>query len=136
MNTPSRVWRRLSIGERGHLSNYPTLCPVVQLGVASQYIEIRRRWGKPKRFPWPSVRITVHKREAHKGYGAYSGGKYIQRLCVIEAGGKTYTFDVSKQFPDFADPDALLAEIGKHTQIVKAPIRRKHWTDWWKFRPW
>jgi hypothetical protein len=57
----------------------------------------------------------------------------VQRLCVIEAEGKRYVFDVSENFPDFANPDSLLDEIGRHAKVVEHPLRRKRWFDWWKF---
>jgi len=133
-STPSPgVWRRLTVRERGHFSNYPTLCPVVELRIKPTYMEIRRRWAKPARCSWNSVRVTIDKKEAHKSYGTYSSGKYLQRLCVIEADGKRYTFDVSEDFPDFANPEALLAEIGKYTEVIESPMLRKRWFDWWKF---
>lgn len=127
-----KTWKRLSIRERGHFSNYPTLFPVVAIIVGPEFIEIRRRWRKPIRWSWSSVRVAVHERQAHKSYGAYSGGKHLQRLCVIEGDGERRVFDISENFPDFLSPDALLAEIKKYTQIEEHPPVRKRWTDWWK----
>jgi hypothetical protein len=114
----SVVFRRLTLVERGHFSNYFTFRPVTKLALAPDAITIwrrRRSWT----FPWPAVTVQVAKRRTRKAIGRYAGGDYLQKVCTIRAEGLTFRFDVSDQYPDIGSPREFLALL---TQYVPPSV--------------
>lgn len=131
-----KSWVRLTLPQRGHFSNYPALFPVRKLSISNDWIEITQRFRAPVRYRWSEVRVSLFKREAYKAYGTYARGKFVQRTCTIQTSAKVFTFDVSRNFPDFPHPDLLLAELRKHCEIEEHPLRRRRLLDWWTKFEW
>jgi hypothetical protein len=110
------TFRRLTLRQRGHFSNLFTFRPVtaIEITPATLTLWIRRReW----RFPWTQVKIEIRKRKAVKAAGSKAFGHFQERTCTVHAGGRTFRFDVSDQYPDFAPPRQLIAEFQKHTVV-------------------
>jgi len=61
--------------------------------------------------------VKVSARDIHKSYGAGTGEQITQRKMTICAPDKTFEFDISYTFPDFARSHALEAELRKRIEV-------------------
>jgi hypothetical protein len=110
------AFTRLTLLQRGHFSNYFTLRPVTAIEISDLAITLCRR-KKCWSFPWDEVQISIDVRDAAKAVGR-AFGRYVRKTCAIKAGGQTFRFDVSDQYPDFSPPRVLLSELSRRTEVT------------------
>jgi len=112
-----RIFRRMSIRERGHFSNYFTLFPIREIEIHTDCLRLQRG-SKSFSYPWRDVSARIESKVSYKAYGR-SSAKFTQRLLVFTVRDKLFKCDVSNQFPDFKHSDLLLEELTKHIDIVE-----------------
>jgi hypothetical protein len=112
----AKIFRRMSIKERGHFSNDFTLFPLEEIKIYNDRLVLKKR-SKEYSFSWKDVEARIIRRAASKGYGRGSFAKFVQRLLVLKTPDKTFKFDVSGQFPDFRHNDILLDELKKRLDL-------------------
>jgi len=104
------VFRRQTLKQRGHFSNYFTLRPIKELGFAEEYLRVFV--GKRRiEIPYNQLGARIIERHRYKPYGAGIGGNVKQTLIKITSKDRAFRFDLSAQFPDFKDRKKILALI-------------------------
>jgi len=111
------VFSRQSFWQRGHFSNLPRLRPVKEIAFSGDEIRFTQG-GRTYKYSPEQLRATVSKKKIHKSYGAGTGGRITQRTMTISAPDKTFEFDISSNFPDFARSRALEAELRKRIEVI------------------
>ena len=79
-----KVFRRMTLRERGHLSNHPTLWPVAEVCIGDDSIILKQGFvfGRPREYrcSWSEIsEAVIHVRKRWKAYGK-AGGWITQRL--------------------------------------------------------
>lgn len=108
-----KIFNRLPIKERGHFSNYFTLFPVQRIEFNKSVIRITCR-GKVNKYRINELKAEIHKKYCAKAYGAAAHVFIKQNLITLTSSRHSYTFDLSKQFPDFEEPNIILKFIEKN----------------------
>jgi hypothetical protein len=116
LKSGAKIFRRMSIKERGHFSNYFTFFPLEEIQIYNERL-VLKKGSKEYSYPWKDIEARIAKKTAYKGYGRGSFAKFVQRLLIINTPNKTFKFDVSSQFPDFKHNDVLLDELKKRLDL-------------------
>jgi len=127
--SPVKVFRRMSIFERGCLGHLPKLFPVTEIQISKDELGIQKR-GRYYRYSWSDVSDAfITSREGHKG-GIF--GEPIVRTLTLICAGETFRIDVSQRFPDFKDNELLLEELKKHMPLRESQEKIGTWQTWWE----
>lgn len=113
----TKVFTRMSIYERGRLSNLPMIFPVREITMSPEGIILKK--GKREfRYQWPEVvDVRIEQRKGHKGYFL---GEDVVRTLLIRTGDRTFKIDISARFPDFKDSEILLRELQRYKMVREA----------------
>lgn len=130
------AFSRLKFSQRGHFTNLPIFFYVESISISNEGIGLKKRFHSPCRFTWDKVSIRLIRREAYKSYGKAARVKYIQRICVVNAGRDKFIFDVSLGQPDFSPPELIIELLRKYSAINEEPIQRKSIRRWWTTFEW
>jgi tetratricopeptide (TPR) repeat protein len=126
----SRVFRRLSLMERGDLPRYLPWSSVVwqEVRVEPDAIVLRGRL-RTHRLGWGQVRrASLTKDEAYY----MSNFRYVQKLIVLESvEGETYKIDVTTMVPEFGGATELEGAIRDHLTLEEGPLRKRNEADDW-----
>ena len=108
-----RTFKRLTLKERGHFSNYFTIYPVLEMAFAASNLTIRTLW-RTSTFRYGELHFAVELSRHFKAYGAGTGGYLTRTLVRIIGPSSAYTFDLSSQFPDFKPQDEVMSMLEHH----------------------
>ena len=113
------LFKRTSFRERGGFSNHVTFFPVREIEITKQFVVLKV--GSTRfRYKWSEIKSAVLKHSTvWRGRGRYAQVKIKTRLFILVAPGKTFKFDLSKQFSDFKDKNKLLDELTRHLNVVE-----------------
>ena len=117
------IFHRLTLRQRGHLTNVATLSPLQQIEISSSgitfpwsYLWLRRL--HERRYDWSQLTSArVVRRRRWKAYGRGAGAWIWQRILHLSTVDAKWTVDISGQFPDFANSREILAAINKHIAV-------------------
>jgi hypothetical protein len=126
-----RIFRRMTLRQRGHFPNTLRFRPVLEIALDATGISLIRS-GKQFRYQWPEIRrAAILTEESFKGYGRAASGRFVKRTFVMEAiDGHRFAFDVSEDFPDFEKNDDLLRSLREYLAV--SDTRKKPFS----FLPW
>lgn len=135
----NKVFKRLSLSQRGHFSNYFTFFPIKKIELSENFVilQVRNRLYK---YAWKEIKEAkiIHSR-ARKSYGRYAGSDINARLFVLVTSDRTFKFDLSSRFPDFNPAKEILNKFRKHltenTINLKEERRLPHWHRY-KYQIW
>ena len=126
----SRVFRRLSLMERGDLPRHLPWSSAVwqEVRVEPDAIVLRGRL-KTHRLGWGQVRrASLTKNEAYY----MSNFRYVEKLIILETvDGQTYKIDVSIMVPEFGGATELEGAIRDHLRLEEGPLRKRNEADDW-----
>ena len=116
------TFERLSFRERGHFSNHFTLNPVLSLTFGPAALSIVRRSGRTSH-PYNTLNVEIIKTFVAKGYGKAAHAYIPQTLVKLSGPAVTCAFDLSQQFPDFRNPEAVMF-MSRRTLAWSVSVRR------------
>lgn len=126
----SRVFRRLSLMERGDPPRHLPWSPVVwqEVRVEPDAIVLRGRL-RTHRLGWGQVRrASLTKDEAYY----MSNFRYVEKLIILETvGGEKYKIDVTTMVPEFGGATELEGAIRDHLTLEEGPLRKRNEADDW-----
>jgi tetratricopeptide (TPR) repeat protein len=109
----NKVFKRMSIFERGHFSNLPMISPVKEVALSTEGITLKK--GGKDQYRWMEINDAfVTSREGYKGYFL---GEDTYRTLHIQAGNQTFNIDISEKFPDLKDSGMFVQELEKYISI-------------------
>jgi len=119
-NANDQTFNRLSLQERGHFSNLPTLFPIEKIIVNERGMMIKRRFLQEAHVEWAEiVSVSLIKEKGYKSYGkgAHARCTFLT-LQIITPNGE-FKIDVSRQFPDFRNGRQLIDIINNNKKIER-----------------
>jgi hypothetical protein len=126
----SRVFRRLSLMERGDLPRHLPWSSMVwqEVRIEPDAIVLEGRL-RTHRLGWGQIRrASLTKDEAYY----MSNFRYVQKLIVLETSeGKTYKIDVTNAVPEFGGVTELERAIRDHLALEEGPLRKRNEADDW-----
>lgn len=123
-DTEEQVFKRLTFVQRGHITNYPTFFPVMEIGICSGGIIFKRRL-KEYKYTWPEIQsVFIETGKSFKSYGG-AGGDFMQRVLVIRTSNHKFAFDISSNFPDFKNGKLIVEELKKRLEIKQVKRSRR-----------
>ena len=126
----SRVFRRLSLMERGDLPRHLPWASMVwqEVRVEPDAIVLRGRL-RTHRLGWGQVRrASLTKDEAYYA----TNFRYVEKLIVLETvGGEKYKIDVTTMVPEFGGAIELERAVRDHLTLEEGPLRKLDLADDW-----
>jgi hypothetical protein len=108
--TPVKLFRRMSIVERGRVSHRPTIFPIREIRISDDGLVLRKRRNE-YRYTWSDILgAYITNRRGYKGY-LFSDD--IIRTLHFRTADAIFKIDVSAKFPDFKDTPLLLEELAR-----------------------
>lgn len=119
-----KIFRRMSLKERGHMSNYPTIWPIKEIVISDDGITLVRK-GRKYRYQWNEIGGAYTIREE----GMTRFARIIKTVMVLVTPDQKFTFDISANFPDFQNSRILVSELQKHLTIKQGALKKNE-TSW------
>lgn len=119
-------FRRLAMRERGNTSNLPVLFPITKILTGEQGICFQKV-HKIFCYSWNEIESTRFI-DVPKFTGVFPLlVKIKSRTCVMRAGGRKFTFDLSSRYPDYENGKILESILLR--QLPVATVKKKYFRN-------